>query len=460
MDVVLLGSGAADGWPNPFCWCASCAAQRRGGTRRVSTSALVDDVLLLDLGPDTARQADRFGHRLDRVRHVLVTHAHPDHFDPASLLWWQWAGRTEPLDVVGPATVVEQLRDWVGDDATLRLHVATAGITLTLGAYAVLPMPAAHEVDCLLYQVTGPDEAALLYATDTGPLPEHTMQLLADTTLDLLLLEETFGSRTGHGTGHHDLVGFAATLAGLRAAGTITTATEVVAVHLGHHNPPEPELAGILADWGARAGQDGMRLTVPGPGSDAAPSPAPGSPSIERRTLLLGGARSGKSHAAETMLAGEPAVVYLATAAPSHDPDWASRVAAHRQRRPPRWTTVETVDVADLLNQPGPPVLVDCLTLWLTGVLDRVGAWDEARWASQAETAARAQVDALVAAVRRTSRTVVMVSNEVGSGVVPDTWSGRLFRDELGRLNRLVAAECDRVDLVVAGHRLPLRPGP
>ncbi len=465
MDVVLLGSGAADGWPNPFCGCASCRAQRTSGARRVSTAALVDDVLLLDLGPDTARQADRLDRRLERVRHVLVTHAHPDHCDPASLLWRQWAGVSGPLEVVGPGSVIALVRAWVGEDPTLRLREASPGESLTLGEYTVRPMAAAHEVECLLYEVTDSDGVRLLYATDTGPLPEPTLDALAGAPLDLLLLEETFGTRTAHGTGHHDLASFPATLARLRAAGAVTATTEVVAVHLGHHNPPEPELAGLLSGWGARAGQDGMHLTVPRPlpadPLPADPLPAEGSAGqAGQRTLLLGGARSGKSRAAEAMLAAEPEVVYLATAAQSaDDPDWAARVTAHRQRRPSRWTTVESTDVAGVLDRPGPPVLVDCLTLWLTSVLDRVQAWDEARWSAQGRDEVRAEIDTLVAAWRRTSRTVVAVSNEVGSGVVPQTWSGRLFRDELGRLNRLVAAESDRVDLVVAGRRLPLRPG-
>ena len=100
---------------------------------------------------------------------------------------------------------------------------------------------------------------------------------------------------------------------------------------------------------------------------------------------------------------------------------------------------------------------MDCLALWLTHAMDAVGAWDDDTWASGGERALRERVEAFAAAVRATRRTVVAVSNEVGSGVVPATASGRRFRDELGRLNALVAEECEQVLLVTAGQALVLR---
>lgn len=102
-------------------------------------------------------------------------------------------------------------------------------------------------------------------------------------------------------------------------------------------------------------------------------------------------------------------------------------------------------------------MLIDCLALWLTDAMDSVGAWDDATWANGGEEALAGRTAALVAAIRATRRTVVLVSNEVGSGVVPATASGRRFRDELGRLNAAVGDECEHVLLVVAGQALPLR---
>ncbi|MDQ1684587.1 MAG: adenosylcobinamide kinase / adenosylcobinamide-phosphate guanylyltransferase, partial [Frankiaceae bacterium] len=105
MRVVLLGTGSADGWPNPWCQCNSCEWMRRNGDLRGQTSALVDDVLLIDCGPEAPRAALRHGHTLAGVRHLLFSHAHPDHLGPAALLWRSWSDRTDPIDVAGPPAV-------------------------------------------------------------------------------------------------------------------------------------------------------------------------------------------------------------------------------------------------------------------------------------------------------------------------------------------------------------------
>ncbi len=156
------------------------------------------------------------------------------------------------------------------------------------------------------------------------------------------------------------------------------------------------------------------------------------------------------------MLAAHSSVVYLApgpTTEEDPDPDWALRLAAHRERRPAGWTTVESRDLAGVLATAGGPVLVDCLGTWLTGVLDERGLWE----APAAEVAGIVAllVDAACDALR-TRDDVVLVTNEVGLGVVPEHRSGRLFRDLLGTVNQRLAAACDEVHLVVAGRVLVL----
>jgi adenosylcobinamide kinase/adenosylcobinamide-phosphate guanylyltransferase len=172
---------------------------------------------------------------------------------------------------------------------------------------------------------------------------------------------------------------------------------------------------------------------------------------------VLGGARSGKSSFAERLLAGEREVDYVACGpvADDSDPEWADRVALHRARRPASWRTVETLAVAEVLGEPGPPVLVDCLTTWLARVMDDCGVWTEEPGADgRLGTSVDELVDAWTAAHRR----VVAVSNEVGSGIVPATPSGRRFRDELGALNaRVAAAASPRVWLLTAGVPQRLR---
>jgi adenosylcobinamide kinase/adenosylcobinamide-phosphate guanylyltransferase len=452
MEVVLLGTGSADGWPNPFCDCTSCAWALATGAVRGQTAALVDGRLLLDCGPDVPRGAARLGRSLAGVRHVLLTHGHWDHAAGAALLARTWAGRTEPLDVVGPPAALDAMRDWVAPTDQLRWLPVAAGDRRSLDGYEVVVLEAAHrdhDGPGVLYDVTAPDGGRLLHATDTGPLPPATLDAVRDRAYDVVFLEETFGDRFDHGTDHLDLATFADAVHGLRTAGAAVDTTDVVAVHLGHRNPPGDELARRLADVGARAVPDGTSLGT-----------SPHRPG--HRVLVLGGARSGKSWYAERLLAGERAPTYVATASPGHDdPEWADRVRRHRERRGPRWRTVETLELAALLRAAGPgePVLVDCLSLWLARVLDDAGAWDRGRAADADQVLAR-EVDDLVDAWSTTRAAAVLVSNEVGSGVVPATVSGRRYRDELGRLNARMAAAADTVVLLVAGVPVPVKSPP
>lgn len=158
--------------------------------------------------------------------------------------------------------------------------------------------------------------------------------------------------------------------------------------------------------------------------------------------LVLGGNRSGKSAFAESLLAAQPAVEYVATAVQREDDaEWAARIRTHRARRPAHWTTLELADIAALLRRTGPALIIDSVTLWLAGALDAADL-DH-------------RMDELSEAWAGTPRHVVAVSDEVGSGVVPESESGRRFRDALGLLNQRLAAAADEVYLVVAG--LPLR---
>ncbi len=172
------------------------------------------------------------------------------------------------------------------------------------------------------------------------------------------------------------------------------------------------------------------------------------------RTLVLGGIRSGKSQWAETALVTEAAdaqpVRYLATG-PSFadDPEWAVRVATHRERREHRWSTVETADVATQLRAQPIATLVDDVGSWLTAAMDRSGAWTGGSIA--------ADVDDLLDAVDGFAAPLALVSPEVGLTVVPATDAGRRFADELGTLNQRLAAICERVVLVVAGQPLAVK---
>jgi len=164
-------------------------------------------------------------------------------------------------------------------------------------------------------------------------------------------------------------------------------------------------------------------------------------------TLVLGGVRSGKSRHAEALLSALPAPwIYLATGR-AWDEEMRARIDAHRTRRDARWHTREVpLDLPAALDAAeGAPVLVDCLTLWLTNLL-----LDERDLAAAREE--------LLAALGRRRATTILVGNEVGLGIVPENALARHFRDEAGLLHQAVASVADRVILCVAGYPLTVKP--
>jgi adenosyl cobinamide kinase/adenosyl cobinamide phosphate guanylyltransferase len=166
-------------------------------------------------------------------------------------------------------------------------------------------------------------------------------------------------------------------------------------------------------------------------------------------TFLVGGASSGKSSLALRLAAESGrAVVFVATSE-SRDEEMAARIERHRAERPPDWSTVEApLDLAGTLAAAPEEacVVVDCLTLWTSNAL-------EAGWSDEAVERAAGEVAGLAAA--RSAPTVV-VSNEVGLGIVPDTPLGRRYRDVHGRVNAVFAGAAERACLVVAGRALEL----
>ena len=308
------------------------------------------------------------------------------------------------------------------------------------------PSTSAHRIDAVPggFDITGPDGSRLLLAAGPGHQPQPPA---GAAPYDLALL---------------DLLTNPAQLGRLRQTGLVHARTTIVALYTDHRVTSAGELGRRCELWQVCQGEDEQLIS-----SLVAPRERPDS--RPRRTLIIGGARSGKSTEAELRLAGEPRVTYVAAgpwqslAAQDGQPDteWAARVARHRAQRPSWWATKETLDVAGQLGRPGGVLLVDGIGTWLAGVMDSAGLWrgaDEAGLPrAEAAELVRTEIDHLVEAWRQTSALVVAVTDETGSGLVPAYPAGRVFRDELGWLNQRLAAESELVLHIVAGRptRLP-----
>jgi adenosylcobinamide kinase/adenosylcobinamide-phosphate guanylyltransferase len=326
--------------------------------------------------------------------------------------------------------------------------------------------------------ITGPDGGRLLLAGGPGEIPVPPP---GAGPYDIALL---------------DLLASPAQLGQLRARGLVHPGTAVAALYTDHRVTSEDEMARRCALWGAVQARDGQ--VIAGPLAVTPPSAA-----RPHRTLIIGGARSGKSTEAELRLAAEPQVTYLAAGpfaparptqpdaaadvrdlgadlpggpdghswtGPGGEPDteWARRVAVHRARRPEWWRTVESLDIAGTLHAEAGALLIDGIGTWLAAVLDQAGAWNSelppgaGNEAGQSRpdpmTVVQAAIDELVDAWRQTSAIVVAVTDQVGSGLVPAYPAGRVFRDQLGWLNQRLATESELNLQVIAG-RVTTLPG-
>ena len=176
----------------------------------------------------------------------------------------------------------------------------------------------------------------------------------------------------------------------------------------------------------------------------------------KRLTLILGGVRAGKSSYAQRLAASGQRILFVATAE-AGDEEMKARIDAHRETRPVGWDTLEEpIDLAGALEPLLPSydtVLLDCLTLWVSNLLLKDPDLEAARKDILPE------VERLLDLYRSSDASWIIVSNEVGLGVIPTTELGRVYADELGRVNLLVAAEADEVYLMAAGLPIRMKPG-
>ena len=170
-------------------------------------------------------------------------------------------------------------------------------------------------------------------------------------------------------------------------------------------------------------------------------------PNMAATTLILGGARSGKSTFAEKLADAAAQPIYIATAQPD-DAEMADRIRCHQERRSPHWQTWEVpLSIAEAIariDSPDTVVVVDCLTLWVSNLMQ-----------AGRDVASESQI--LVEALASSPCSVILVSNEVGSGIVPVNALARAFRDHMGHLHQLLAAQADNVYLIVAGIPLTVK---
>lgn len=270
MEICLLGTGASEGWPAPFCLCEACnEARRRGGPNlRMRAGVLVDEDLKIDFGPDTIVGLQRANRHLGRLRTLLFTHQHGDHIAPAELNYIRRPFTNTPpgrLDVYGNEQVIAMLSAHQWDPQVVSLHTFQAGDRFTtVAGDEVLALPADHVEGACVLRIRRPSGKVLFYGHDSGLYPEQTLEGLSDgVALDVALFDCTSGGEKTSNRGHMDLDGVVQMADELRSRGAITPRTRCIATHFSHNGRLlHEELVAAFLPHGIEVAFDGMVVKV------------------------------------------------------------------------------------------------------------------------------------------------------------------------------------------------------
>jgi phosphoribosyl 1,2-cyclic phosphate phosphodiesterase len=269
MELLLLGTAAADGWPSPFCDCPHCEKARRlgGPNLRSRSGALIDNDLKIDWCPDTLVQMQRTKRSLSGLRTLLFTHQHRDHIEPVELrmlkLPYTQTPLAEPLEVYGNRQVMELLQNNPAHEH-MNLHEIEAfePITTVTGD-EVLPLPSAHVEGALLFRITRSGKT-IFYGHDSGLYPKETLDALqGGPKLDLVLFDCTHGQREMENLHHMNIKGILAMKEELQNRGVVDASTQLVVTHFSHNGGLcHEDLVRVLLPHGISPAYDGMALTI------------------------------------------------------------------------------------------------------------------------------------------------------------------------------------------------------
>jgi phosphoribosyl 1,2-cyclic phosphate phosphodiesterase len=271
MDLLLLGTAAADGWPAPYCDCKACSeARRRGGPNiRSRSGALIDDDLKIDHNPDTVMQMHRERRSLGRLKTILFTHDHHDHIFSTDLKRSAPPNTTtrpnEPIAVYGNNRVLAEIRRMFPEpmkiNLDLRLMTPFESFTTPTGD-TVLPVPAAHCPEALLLRITRSGKS-IFYGHDSGKYPDATLDALAGTPLDVALFDCTHQMNPSNCEHHMNIPMVFKMIDALRSRGAVTERTRLVVTHFTHNGGiMHEEMVQMMLPHRIEVAYDGMTLRV------------------------------------------------------------------------------------------------------------------------------------------------------------------------------------------------------
>ena len=271
MELTFLGTGAAEGYPAPYCLCENCQEARRRGGRsiRLRSSLLIDHDLLIDYS-DVVAACAFYGVNLSRVETLLITHPHVDHLCAEQLfLRARPFARTAvtSLEIYAPRdgiTLIEERAERSPEEAKYRTHAVSPGDRWVSGRFTIIAFRASHSTeDPLLYAINDGNRC-VLYSTDTGRYEAETWQAIKRHTYDVVIIDETMGTiPTSDSSGHMGIDAVLEYRKAFEREGLLRPGAHFVAHHFSHGaNPCNEEVVELLEPNGVEVAYDGWRLKI------------------------------------------------------------------------------------------------------------------------------------------------------------------------------------------------------
>jgi len=266
--LFFLGTGAAEGYPAPFCHCENCelARQRGGRSLRLRSSLLVNDNLLIDCN-DIVAACALYGANLDKVTTMLMTHSHTDHLDPVEMSWRAYPFAKTPVPtmaVLGPWDATARMEAmWGRQNEHHRLWMADVrhGVRIWRDGYTITPLAANHGTAYPTIYAIDDGKRSILYSTDTGRYPEATWERIKTLKFDAVIIDETMGY--GPSGGHMNAEDVIYYREAFEAEGLLKPGALFIAQHFSHgYNPPYEELCELFGPHDIAVAYDGWKLEI------------------------------------------------------------------------------------------------------------------------------------------------------------------------------------------------------
>lgn len=281
MRISVLGTAAATGMPLAFCNCDVCKRSRKlgGNNIRKRSSIVINDEMLVDLGPDSVNACNMYGIDVGNIKYLLQTHSHSDHFDAGHFVtrWSEYATKElEHLDIVCSKGTAEDMNHWINEnesmdlfgeqwqkDLNYKLHIVKYGETIQVGDYKITAIDSMHDprIEAVVYIISYADRS-VFYGTDLLDISEEAWKIMEGYRFNVVFLDQTYGKGFNAG-GHPDAGMVSEYVKVMRKKGIIDENTFVYATHISHEgNKIHDEMEKEAVKNGYHIAYDGMRISV------------------------------------------------------------------------------------------------------------------------------------------------------------------------------------------------------